>query len=343
MKNLLILLLLVVGAYFGLKKWSPQTLDRITFWKSAPATAPQPAALPPVEPAPTPSSAPAKPAPAVAASPSVPTGEPGAANLAPAVIATPNKPATNVDKTSQVVVLLYHRLEGAAGGIYSITPELFEEHLRKLKENGLEVISMSDFLAWRRGEKSIPRKSVIITIDDGYASAYDIARPILKKHGYPWTYFVYTKFVGTGGKSISWEQLAALREEGVEIGSHTVSHIDLRDAKGKSAEAYEQWLREEIIGSKQIIEKHIGGKCTVFAYPVGGFNQRVRELVKEAGYEAAFTAYGQRVTHSASADRVGRYSWSARRPQDMKQAFDFTGPIEQTIEPPLAEGATAPP
>jgi peptidoglycan/xylan/chitin deacetylase (PgdA/CDA1 family) len=340
MKKLFVLLLLLVGAYFGLKKWNPQLLDRITFWKSAPAAAPLPAALPPVEPAPTPPAV--KPAaPAVAVSPTAPT-EP--APGAPAPIPPPEsvKLPSNIDKTSEVIVLLYHRFEGNAGGPYSITPELFEEHLQKLKENGIEVISMEDFFAWRRGEKSIPKKSALITIDDGYASAYDIARPILKKHGHPWTYFVYTKFVASGGRSISWEQLAALKEEGVTIGSHTVSHQDLRDSRGKTAEAYEQWLREEVVGSKQAIERRIGGKCTVFAYPVGGHNQRVRELVKEAGYDAAFTAYGQRVTHGAAPDLIGRYGWSSRRPQDMKQAFAFIGPTSPSVEPPMAEGAVAP-
>ncbi len=334
MKKFVVLILLLAGAYFGLKKWSPQTLDRIAFWRSAPA-APAPAALPPAEPAPTPSSA-------KAVSTITPAGhQTPASPAAPGTPASPapEHPVTNVDKTSQVIILLYHRFEGNPGGAYSITPEVFEEHLAKLKENGIQVISMSDFLAWRRGEKSIPKKCAVITVDDGYVSAYDIARPILKKHGHPWTYFVYTKFVSSGGKSITWEQLAALREEGVQIGSHSVSHEDLREAKGKTPEVYEQWLRDEIVGSKELIEKHTGGKCAIFAYPIGGFNQKVRDYIKQAGYEAAFTAYGQRVTFTAPADQIGRYGWSSRRPQDMKQAFDFTGPIGASLSTPTLEPA----
>jgi peptidoglycan/xylan/chitin deacetylase (PgdA/CDA1 family) len=342
MNKFVVLLLVLVGVYFGLKKWSPHTLDKITFWKSKPSATQSAVSdsLPPAEPAPTP--APARPvakgtpeAPAAPGSTAPVT--PGA--TAPAADPANAKPATNVDKTSQVIVLLYHRFEGTAGGIYSITPELFEEHLAKLKAAGIEIISMSDFFAWRRGEKNIPHKAAVITIDDGYASAYEVARPILKKHGFPWTYFVYTKFVGTGGKSITWEQLAAMREEGIEIGSHSVSHIDLRTTKDKThtAENYEQWLRDEIIGSKQIIERHIGGKCQYFAYPAGGYNSKVRALIKEAGYEGAFTAYGQRITFAAPSDLLGRYAWASKRPQDMKQAFDFNGPIEASPESPMTE------
>lgn len=341
MKNFVVLLLVLVGVYFGLKHWSPQTLDRIAFWKGkTPAAQPaSPDTPPPAEPAPT-VPLPAKP---VAKAPE-PTAPPTPGAPAPAVPATQpapepaaTKPAVNVDKTSQVIVLLYHRFEGNAGGMYSISPELFEEHLAKLKAAGIEIISMADFFAWRRGEKNIPKKSAVITIDDGYSSAYDVARPILKKHGYPWTYFVYTKFVGSGGKSITWEQLQVMHDEGIEIGSHSVSHIDLREVKGKTPDAYEQWLREEIVGSKQIIERHLGSKIQFFAYPAGGYNSKVRALIKEAGYEGAFTAYGQRITFAAPSDLLGRYAWSSRRPQDMKQAFDFNGPIEASPEPPTAE------
>ena len=128
----------------------------------------------------------------------------------------------------------------------------------------------------------------------------------------------------------------------MEIGSHTVSHINLRDTRTKAADAYEVWLRDEIIGSKQTIEQRLGIKCATFAYPEGKYNFHILDLVKEAGYVAAFTAYGQRVTHSAPFDRIGRYAWNTRRPQDMAQAFAFNGPIEIGTEPPdLSEPAAA--
>ena len=249
-----------------------------------------------------------------------------------------------MDKTAQVVVLMYHRVEPATNtaGALNIPPEQFEQHMQTIKDRGLAVISMQDFLAWRRGEKSIPPRSVLITIDDGYVSSFDTARPILKKFGYPWTCFVYTKFIGSGGKSISWEQLGQLRDEGVEIGCHTISHINLRDQRNKTPEAYTQWLRDELINSKQIIEQKLGIKCVTFAYPEGRYNSHVLELVKEAGYDAAFTAYGHRVTQSAPFDRIGRYAWNTRRPQDMAQAFAFNGPVEAgTEQPDLSEPAAA--
>lgn len=320
MKKFLVLLILLAGVFFGLKKWSPQTLERVQFWKKKPAETVQQPSLPPAEPAPT-------------------------ASVETKITPAPKPTATTAaDKTAQVVVLMYHRVEPATNttGALNIPPDQFEQQMQTLKDRNIAVISMQDFLAWRRGEKNIPPRSVLITIDDGYVSAFDTARPILKKFGYPWTCFVYTKFIGMGGKSISWEQLGQLRDEGVEIGSHTISHINLRDPRNKTADAYAQWLREEIISSRQIIEQKLGIKCVTFAYPEGRYNSHILELVKEAGYAAAFTAYGQRVTHGAPFDRIGRYAWNTRRPQDMAQAFAFNGPLDiGTEQPDLSEPAAA--
>jgi peptidoglycan/xylan/chitin deacetylase (PgdA/CDA1 family) len=247
-----------------------------------------------------------------------------------------------VDKTAQLVVLCYHRVEGTAGGTLSISPELFEQHMQRLKDHGITVISMQDFLAWRRNEKTIPPKCALITIDDGYVSSFEVARPILKKFGYPWTCFIYTKFIGTGGKSLTWEQLATLRDEGVEVGAHTASHQNLRDTHGKTPEAFDSWLNEEIIGSKQLIEKKLGVRCAVFAYPEGRYNAKVLDVVKAAGFEASFTVYGQRITHGANAEKIGRYAWYSRRPQDMELALNFSGPVTPSeSEPPAASELAA--
>ncbi|MEQ1853634.1 MAG: polysaccharide deacetylase family protein [Chthoniobacteraceae bacterium] len=324
MKRILVLLLILVGAFFAVKKWSPATLEKLAGVlkkgqrEVAPADPQQ--WLPAPEPAP-------------AEKPAAPAATPAPAER-PAAVA--------VDKTAQVIVLCYHRVEGAAGGTLSITPELFEQHMKRLQDTGVSVISMQDFLAWRRNEKSIPKKSAIITVDDGYVSTFDGARPILQKFGYPWTCFIYTKFIGSGGKSITWEQLATMRDEGVEIGCHTASHISLRETRGKSPEAYEAWLREEIIGAKELIERKLAIKCAVFAYPEGKYSPKVLEIAKEAGYAAAFTVYGQRVTHGAPAEKIGRYAWYSRRPQDMEMALKFEGPLSSNdAEPPMSADLAA--
>lgn len=250
----------------------------------------------------------------------VPVPIAAAATPAPEVKpAVPVGPA--IDTAAQVVVLCYHRLEGKAGGALSIEPALFEKHMESIKEAGIPVISMQDFLAWRRGEKNIPPKSILITLDDGYVSEFEVGFPILKKHGFTATYFIYTNYVGSGGKSMTWAQLAQLRDAGFEIGCHTVSHQDLRRKPAKWAGDYDSWLKDELERSKKMIEENLGIRCATFAYPLGLHNEKVHEAVKAADYEAAFTVYGARLGHGTNALTLGRYDVTAKMPGN-QQVFD---------------------
>jgi len=265
--------------------------------------------------------------PEIAASPgAAPAPAPaGTAGATPAPAAGPA-----VDRNAQVVVLCYHRLEGKAGGPYSIEPALFEKHMQELKDKGIGVISMQDLLQWRAGKKNIPSKAAMITIDDGYASGMEVGLPILKKYGYPATYFVYTNYINSGGKSLTWAQLEQLRDEGYEIASHTVSHYDLRKKEPKSKIAtYEEWLKNELYGSKQILEEHLGIRVVAIAYPGGFSSPKVHEETKASGYDLAFTTYGQRVGIAAAPFSIGRYDVTAKDAQGhdgFTAAVSFQGP-----------------
>ena len=317
LRKFIILLLVLGAAYFSLQKWSPATLQRIAFWKKPDKAAVTPPADVRIEPAPAPS-------PQVAGVNAI---------QQPKVTTTPTSPVS-VDKNAQVAVLLYHRVEAKASPQLRITPAVFEEHMEKLKTSGITVISMQDFLSWKRGEKTIPARSALITIDDGFSSAFEVARPILKKYGYPWTCFVYTNFISRGS-SITWEQLAQLRDEGIEIGCHSVSHQNLRDQQGKTPEAYDEWLKQEIVGAKQILEQRLGIRCTTYAYPFGSYSNRALEYIKLAGYEAAFTLGSARVSHGTASDRLPRYSWLDEHPQNFNPVFAWSGRV-QTADAPAS-------
>ncbi len=280
------------------------------------------------------SKAAATPAPVVVAAPlATPPPKPSAA--------APVRPA--IDTSAQVVVLCYHRLEGKAGGGLSIEPAAFEKQMEAIKEAGIAVISMQDFLAWRRGEKNIAPKSVLITIDDGYVSGFDVGVPILKKYGFPATFFIYTNYLNNGGKSLTWAQLTKLRDDGFEIGCHTVSHLDLRH-KPKTAADYDAWLKDELERSKKILEDHLGIRCATFAYPFGLHNEGVHTALEAAGYEAAFTTYGARLGHSANPYTLGRYDVTAKMPGN-QQVFDvainFTGMAAPSDAPAMSQDAAA--
>ena len=261
---------------------------------------------------------------------------PGAAAPTPSHVV-----GTAINKSAAVMVLCYHRLEDKPHpkDQLAITPQEFEKEMQQIKDAGFSVIPMQDFLAWRRGDKDIPTKSCVLTIDDGYVSGYDTAWPILKKFGYPFTMFVYINYINSGGKSISWDQLGEMRDAGVDIECHTWYHSDLRSPNAGVDKhtrdlvqhdiqtlGVDGWMRKEIVESKQTLEKQLGIKVNCLAYPFGIYSPKVREMVKEAGYEAAFTVYGQRIGHSTPAsDILGRYAVEQTNPKIFQDALSLQG------------------
>ncbi|HWB59713.1 MAG TPA: polysaccharide deacetylase family protein [Chthoniobacteraceae bacterium] len=257
----------------------------------------------------------------------------------PAPVATPPPASGHVsNRNAAVIALCYHNVGDERTGALNLTIEEFEKEMQELKDNGFSVISMDDFLAWRHGTKTIPAKSALITVDDGWVTAYTNVWPILKKFNYPFTLFIYIDYVNTGGKSMTWDQIEEMRDAGVDIEPHTYSHSDLkipghlvdkttaaRVAKDVAALGQDGWLRKEVIGSKEFLENKLGIKARVFAYPYGRYNEKVLELVKEAGYEAAFTTYGQRLAINSPYDRLGRYAIDSKSPQDWKDALKMVG------------------
>jgi peptidoglycan/xylan/chitin deacetylase (PgdA/CDA1 family) len=246
---------------------------------------------------------------------------------APAEAASPATPAIN--RNAQVVVLGYHRfVENVRHPDTEITPTDFEAQMKALKDGGITVISMADFLAWRQEKKDIPSKCALITIDDGYNVAYSVAWPILKKFGYPFTLFVYTDYIRggpkSGGGSLSWEQLAEMRDAGVEIGSHSVSHRILRAGKSKAGDpAYEEWLWNELFGSKEQLETRLGIKVTAMALPYGLANDQVREMAANAGYEMVFTVNGEKIGFGTPMNSLGRYIIPSNQPKIFATAIAF--------------------
>src|SRR5947208_3469738 len=273
-----------------------------------------------------------------------------ASSPAPAAVATPEIAASPkikkpvVDQTAQTIIFCYHLLVDKIHTPWTeITPAAFEAQMKELKDRGITVISMQDLLAWKRGEKNIPPRCAIITFDDGYKSQYEVAWPIMKKYGYPFTMFIYTEGVRGGalggGGAITWEQLADMRDNGVDIEAHSATHQDLREGHaitlaspgGKKTRTkltgpqYEQWVQNEVVGCKQLLEQRLGIKINCFAVPFGNYNEHVKELARNAGYEAMFTVYGQPITFTSALDSLGRYAIEANKPKVFEDAVKMIG------------------
>ncbi|MDQ2659447.1 MAG: polysaccharide deacetylase family protein [Verrucomicrobiota bacterium] len=281
-----------------------------------------------------------------------PTPTPGGKVAAAAMpTATPTRAAPVIDQNAQVVVFGYHRFEKTIHRPDTeMTPEMFEGQMKELKEKNIPVIGMQDFLAWKRGEKSIPPRAAIITFDDGWKTQYEVAWPIMKKYGYPFTLFIYTEGVKGmkygGGAAMSWEMLAEMRDAGVDIEGHSATHQDLRKPYDKvrkkrlSPEEYQEWLQAEIVGSKQLLEQKLGIRVNCFAVPFGYINDEVRAFITKAGFEAIFTVYGQHLTYNSPNNSLGRYLLEGNKPKVFTDAVNF-GASAGPGAPQVAEVSTA--
>lgn len=273
-----------------------------------------------------------------------------AATPTPVPTATP-RPKPAVDQNAQVIIYGYHRFEKTVHRPDTeMTPEMFEAQMKELQDKKIPVIGLQDFLAWKRGEKNIPPKAAIITFDDGWKSQYEVGWPILKKYGYPVTLFIYTEGVKGmkfgGGAAMSWEQLAEMRDAGVDIQAHSATHQDLRKSFDKtlkkklSPEEYQEFLKREVIDCKQLLESKLGIRVNCFAVPFGYINDQVREFIDKAGYEAVFTVYGQRLTYTSPNDSLGRYLMEGNKPKVFSDASNFGGATSGTGAAPVAEMST---
>jgi len=274
------------------------------------------------------------------------TASPAATTETAASVAAASPKITKpvVDQTAQILIFCYHRLvDKVRYPGTEITPAAFEAQMKELKDKGITVISMQDLLAWKRGEKNIPPRSAVVTFDDGWKSQYEVAWPILKKLGYPVTLFIYTEGVRGGslggGEAITWEQLADMRDNGVDIEAHSATHQDLREGhtvmviepggkrtrKKLTGADYEKWVQNEVVGCKELLEQRLGIKVNCFAVPFGNYNEHVKELARNAGYEAMFTVYGQPITFTSPMDALGRYAIEANKPKVFAEAVSMIG------------------
>lgn len=192
-----------------------------------------------------------------------------------------------------VPVLAYKSFSKHNPGKMSVTEAAFEDQMKYLKGNGYHVITLRQLLDFIDFAGQVPEKSVVITVDDGWRSLYDIAFPILKKYGFSATLFVYTDFIG-GGKAMSWKQVREFSENGFDIQCKTRTHRNLARLKeNESFREYFDSIEMELEYPKKLIKKKLNKSCSCLAYPYGETNNLVVALLKKHGYRAAFTARGE--------------------------------------------------
>ncbi|MBV8883312.1 MAG: polysaccharide deacetylase family protein [Chroococcidiopsidaceae cyanobacterium CP_BM_RX_35] len=217
-------------------------------------------------------------------------------------------------RLARVPVLMYHDILPKKQVFFDVTPQEFEQQLRLLRERDVTLISLDQLVTHLRTGLPLPGKPVLLTFDDGYESAYKYVFPLLKQYGYPAVFSIYTLNVGknTGRDHVTWTQLREMVASPlVTIAAHSVTHpMDLRALPTSQ-------LQLEVMESKRILEAQLGIPIHYFTYPSGKYDERVTDLLRQAGYKAALTMndledrFAEQSKDLLAIDRIGSLDWQS--------------------------------
>ena len=182
-----------------------------------------------------------------------------------------------------VPILTYHSFSPVVtrGDLLSVSSDHFEQQMAYLKNNGYHVISLDELADGIVAGRDFPHNTVVITIDDGYQNNYQYAYPILKKYGFPATIFLITNFMDASVDFLTWAEVKEMAGHGISFGSHTKNHVYLPSVSNAAL------LQEEVVGSKEMLERQLGHRVTHFCYPLGGFSEESKAVIEKAGYRSA--------------------------------------------------------
>lgn len=217
------------------------------------------------------------------------------------------KPVTSayLYQPKKIDVLMYHHFDQDPDSV-TVTPERFREHLDALIQAGYETITEEDLYQYKTNPHyKLPKKPLLITIDDGYESNYSIAYPLLKDKGLRATIYIITSYRGQQPgylRHFGWEEAKEMYDSGViNIESHT-HNLHQYVTQGKTQKAailarqanedeasYKKRILDDLKTSRELIRQHIGKESISLAYPFGAYDDTVIKLANEAGFKLHIT------------------------------------------------------
>ena len=221
------------------------------------------------------------------------------------------------NKDIEIPTLMYHHFDDDRKNINDMTVQTseFEKQIKYLKENGYTAISLSDLNDFIENKKRVPKKPILITIDDGYKSNYDIMYPIIKKYKMKATIFVIGERIDNANKKsnaiskFNWKQAKEMYDSNIiDIECHTYDSHKRDEIEGveksvfanplpnESNEDFKQRIIEDVKKNIYTIQKNIGYTPIALAYPYGEFNEEIDELLKDMGIKYTFLASGGKET-----------------------------------------------
>jgi peptidoglycan/xylan/chitin deacetylase (PgdA/CDA1 family) len=201
----------------------------------------------------------------------------------------------------EVPVLMYHSIATDTTRKFrrfAVDPAEFAVQMEYLETEGYHPVTAAE-LAGSRSGRLLPPRPLVLTFDDAYADFYSTALPVLRQHGFRATLYVPTAYVGTTTRFnvsrgerdrpvLSWQALADIAAEGVEVAAHSHTHPQLD-------RVHAAVISDEVRRSRALLEDKLGIPVEGFAYPFGYWSRAARAAVAAAGFRYAF-AVGELMT-----------------------------------------------
>ncbi len=196
-----------------------------------------------------------------------------------------------------VPVFVLHRVFPGQATEYIISPNRLDALLEELNSRGFTPIKLRDLQNALAGQGALPERPAMVTFDDTYLDNFTYALPVLKARGWTAVFFAPTGKLteppeqrmtfGDGPEPLmmQWPEIRALKSAGMEIGSHSVNHINLSRAGIDT-------VRMELEQSRRMLEERLGSEPIALAYPGGRQNGEVRAVAHDVGYTLAFLSSG---------------------------------------------------
>ena len=243
-----------------------------------------------------------------------------------------------MNSANAVPVLMYHHVSPHPG-LVTVSPRTFEAQMAHLARAGYTALGADEFLDFLRGKRAVPRRSVLITFDDGYLDNYVYAYPVLARYGLRAVIFAVTGWIGDGpvrahagdGKAASlpatpdhrackaaiaagragevmlrWSEIEAMEKTGaMEMHSHTHRHIrwdkHIPDAGRRLAE-----LEADLAASRAALHQRLHKQSRHLCWPWGYYETGYQTVAEKCGFEALYTTHKGVNTAATPAQCVNR-------------------------------------
>lgn len=218
------------------------------------------------------------------------------------------QPVATQENSIQLPIIMYHSLlkDTQLQGQYVISPDKFEDDLKKLTEEGYTTITVKELTDYVYNNNDLPEKPIMLTFDDGYYNNYLYAYPLLKKYDckavispiayYSQKYSETTDPPSPSYTHCTWKQLKEMQESGyVEIQNHSYNmhsqseRLGIGKKQEESDKDYRSIITTDISTAQKMFKEKLNITPSAFVYPFGISTDLSEEIIKSLSFKCSIT------------------------------------------------------